>query len=69
MQTNYNTARAVNASGLPLFLWADAHAVDHVPLQTLSPAARRIARRLGVAPRRASLIAQLAGFPSEVFYV
>lgn len=69
MRTMSNTARAVNATGLPLFAWADERAPDHFTFQTLPPAARRIATHFGVPPTRARLLAELAGFSLEVLHV
>jgi len=65
MKIKYSTALPVNASGLPLFVWADSRPVEVELLEQLPPAARRISRRFGVPPRRARIIAELAGYPLE----
>jgi hypothetical protein len=51
--------RSRNAEQLSLFDWADRRTRDHfaIPL-----AARVLSRKFGISPRRAALIAELAGF-------
>lgn len=68
MTRNHNTPKGVNASGLPLeslplFRWAMLCPPEHFP--DISRPARVIARRFGLAPLRARLIAELAGFNVE----
>ncbi len=65
MRFKHSTGLPVNASGLPLFVWADSQPAEVELLEELPPAARRIARRFGVPPRRARIIAELAGYPVE----
>ena len=64
-----NTGLRPNASGLPLFLWADSHSVATLPCRKLPPAARRIATRFGLSPQCARVVAELAGFNQEPCYV
>lgn len=65
MHPNHSTGLPRNASGLPLFLWAESQPAELERLEQLPPAARRIARRFGVPPRRARIIAELTGYPLE----
>lgn len=51
---------ALPVIGLPLFDWADTRR-SH----PLNPAAAKVARRFGLPPIRAALIAELAGFSTE----
>ena len=50
--------RSCNLHLPPLFAWADARERDH---SILPLPARVLARRFGLTPQRAALIAQLAG--------
>ena len=65
MEIKHSTGLPRDASGLPLFLWADSRSAKTVLLNDLPPAARRVALRFGVPPHRARVIAELAGFPLE----
>ena len=67
MKLESNTARAVNATGLPidslpLFHWA-AHRAPC--LSDMPRAARVIARRFHLPPERARLVASLAGYRED----
>jgi len=61
MEIEHSTGLRPNTSGLPLFLWANTRAAENLPSKT-PDAARRIASRFGLPPRRARVIAELAGY-------
>lgn len=48
----------------PLFRWAIMCPAEHFP--NLPRPARIIARRFGIPPERARVVAELAGFKSEI---
>jgi hypothetical protein len=47
---------------LPLFAWADSRQDNHQSVH-LPRAARFVARRFGLPPTRARVVAELAGYP------
>ena len=49
---------------LPLFAWAISRPDNHQPL-TLLRAVHVVARRFGLPPTRAHVVAELAGYPME----
>jgi hypothetical protein len=49
---------------LPLFAWADSRQDNHQSVH-LPRAARFVARRFGLPPTRAHVVAELAGYPME----
>ena len=73
MQKHHSTLRRVAASRaraetLPLFNWADARPDDHQSIH-LPRAASIVARRFGLPPLRARIVAELAGYSLEAVHV
>lgn len=74
MHSTYNTPFGVNASGLPheplpLFVWAASRPADSLTLKNLPRAAHVIARRFGLPPSHARVVAEHAGYPVEDYNV
>ena len=69
MQKNLSTypraaASRAHVGPLPLFAWADSRQDNHQSVH-LPRAARFVARRFGLPPTRARVVAELAGYPME----
>lgn len=69
MQRQYSThprvaATRAHAELLPLFAWADSRQDNHQTVH-LPRAAHVVARRFGLSPSRARIVAELAGYVME----
>lgn len=73
MQKQYSThprvaATRARAEPLPLFAWADSRPDNHQSVH-LPRAASIVARRFGLPPLRARIVAELAGYSLETVHV